>query len=71
VELEEAETEVMRSWRDMYNGTKEAEDWVMGRVRNDVRMQQVALLAMKTERWQPVMRDILADAMSSFAERKL
>jgi len=71
VELEEAETEVMRSWRDMYAGTKEAEDWVMDRVRSDSRMQQVVLLAMKTDRWQPVMRDILADAMSSFAERRL
>lgn len=69
--LDEAEEEVSRAYRDMYNGTKEAEDWVLEQVVNNPKLSQVVLLAMKNEQWETDMRDILADAMTSFAERNL
>jgi hypothetical protein len=69
--LDDAEKEVGRAYRDMYAGTKEAEDWVCEQVVNHPRLSQVILLAMSGDRWQAVMQDILSDAMSSFAERNI
>lgn len=69
--LDDAEEEVGRAYRDMFAGTKEAEDWVLEQVVNNRQLSRVVLLAMKQERWEAVMRDILADAMSSFVERNI